>query len=114
MRKSVIATVFLALVSTVIQAEPHTDTVQPVKVKVNRLPDLNIARCGHSIFCINGEITVVGGHTSGFTPTATAEYLSDGEWHQIPTTYAHDYGISVVLKSGQILGYDGCYDSGTP
>ena len=111
MRKSVIATVFLALVSTVIQAEPHTDTVQPVKVKVNRLPDLNIARCGHSIFCINGEITVVGGHTSGFTPTATAEYLSDGEWHQIPTAYAHDYGISVVLKSGQVLLAGGCKEN---
>lgn len=108
MKKIVIVSVFLALVSTAIQAGSHIGTVQPVKVKVDRLPNLNIARCGHSIFCINGEITVVGGHTSGFTPAATAEYLSDGEWHQIPTTYAHDYGISVVLKSGQILGYDGC------
>ena len=111
MKKIVIVSVFLALVSTAIQAGSHIGTVQPVKVKVDRLPNLNIARCGHSIFCINGEITVVGGHTSGFTPTATAEYLSDGEWHQIPTTYAHDYGISVVLKSGQVLLAGGCKDN---
>ena len=111
MKKSIITSVFLALISFVTQAEPHTSIVQPVKVKVGRLPDLNMARCGHSIFCVNGEITVVGGHTSGFTPTATAEYLSDGEWHQIPTAYAHDYGISVVLKSGQVLLAGGCKEN---
>ena len=46
---------------------------------------------------------VAGGHTSGFVPTATAEYLSDGEWHQLPMTYTHDHGTALVLRSGQVL-----------
>lgn len=111
MKNSIIAFVFLALTFTVTQAEAHTGTVRPVKVRVDRLPDLNMARCGHSIFCVNGEITVVGGHTPGFTPTATAEYLSEGQWHQISTVYAHDYGISVVLKSGKVLLAGGCKEN---
>lgn len=51
-----------------------------VKMEVQRLPDLNIPRAGHAVFVVNGELTVVGGHTSGFVPTATAEYYSGGEW----------------------------------
>ena len=46
--------------------------VRPLQVE--RLADLHISRAGHVVFCANGEVTVVGGHTSGFVPTATAEY----------------------------------------
>ena len=55
------------------------------------------------MFCANGELTVAGGHTKGFVPTATAEYLSDGEWHQLPMTYTHDHGTTLVLRSGQVF-----------
>ena len=48
-----------------------------IKLQPKRLPDLNIPRISHSTFIINGELTVVGGHTSGFVPTKTAEYLKD-------------------------------------
>ena len=50
-----------------------------------RLPDLNIPRADHSVFVVGGEPTVVGGHTDGFVPTATAEYFSYGEWHLLET-----------------------------
>lgn len=82
-----------------------------VKITPERLADLNTPRDGHALFSINGELTVLGGHTSGFKPTATAEYLSDGKWHQIPTVYTHDLGISLELSSGQVLLGGGCKDN---
>ena len=52
-----------------------------VRIEVERLPDLNIPRAGHQLFIVNGEPTVVGGHSTNFKPTATAEYFKDGQWH---------------------------------
>ena len=74
-----------------------------VKLQAVRLPDLNVPRSGHTLFVVNGEPTVVGGHTDGFVPTATAEYYSNGEWHLMETVYTHDQGISLPLRSGQVL-----------
>ena len=78
-------------------------TCPMVKMEAERLPDMHVPRMGHSFFCVNGEPTVVGGHTSGFVPTATAEYYKDGEWHLMNTIYAHDDGFSVVHSSGRVL-----------
>ena len=55
------------------------DDCPRVKIKAERLPDLNIPRNSHSAVCINGEVTVFGGHTTNFIPTQTAEYFKDGE-----------------------------------
>lgn len=74
-----------------------------VKMEAERLPDLNVPRSGHTILCVNGEPTVIGGHTSGFVLTPTAEYYSDGKWHQLKTVYPHDFALSIVLKSGKVL-----------
>lgn len=83
------------------------DTTLPgcpvVEIEAIRLPDLNIPRTGHSLFIVNGEPTVAGGHTSGFVPTATAEYYRNGKWHQISTVYTHDNGFCLPLRSGQVL-----------
>lgn len=73
------------------------------KVEAERLPDMNIPRAGHSMFMLNGELTVFGGHTSGFVPTPTAEYFSNGQWHLLPMVYPHDDGISVAMRSGKVL-----------
>ena len=74
------------------------------KLQIERLPDLQIPRADPSVFCgRGGEPTVVGGHTDGFVPTATAEYYSNGEWHLLETVYPHDHGFSVPLRSGQVL-----------
>lgn len=72
-------------------------------IAAERLPDLNIPRSGHGFYFVNGQPTVLGGHTSGFVLTPTAEYFSDGEWHVVPTVYPHDGGGSVLMKSGKIL-----------
>lgn len=85
--KSIIVTAFFSLTLLPLQSQ---------KIEVERLPDLNIPRGGHSLFCVNGEITVAGGHTNGFVPTPTAEYLKDGKWHVIQMVYNHDTAASVV------------------
>lgn len=81
---------------------PLADTALRVeKMTVNRLPDLQVARGGHSVFYVGGELTVAGGHTAGFIPTPTIEYYVDGKWHLVPTVYPHDDGMTVVLNDGQ-------------
>ena len=82
-----------------------------VKIEAERLPDMNVPRSGHSAILVNGEVTVVGGHSSGFVLTPTAEYLKDGEWHQLQTVYHHDGGISIVMKSGKVLLAGGFKDN---
>ena len=74
-----------------------------VKMEVEQLPSLQIPRIGHAVFCVNGEVVVAGGHTTGFVPTATAEYFSGGEWHLIPMTYSHDQGVAAVTETGEVL-----------
>ena len=74
-----------------------------VKLQPERLPDMTIPRFCHSTFIINGELTVVGGHTSGFVLTKTAEYFKDGQWHLLQTVYNHDDGVCVPLRSGMVL-----------
>lgn len=107
--------VFGMLLTPAVQAQEAVQTEQAgcpiIKVAAERLPDLNIPRSGHSVFVANGEVTVVGGHTSGFVLTPTAEYFKDGEWHLLQTVYAHDGGFSVVLKSGKVLLAGGFKDN---
>ena len=74
-----------------------------VKIEVERLPDLNIPRNGHSAVCLNGEVTVFGGHTTNFVLTPTAEYYKNGEWHLMDMAYPHDNGLCTVLHSGKVL-----------
>ena len=97
----------LLLMSNILLLLPLTVTAQKecptVKIDAIRLPDLNVARVNHATLFVNGELTVIGGHTNGFVPTATAEYFSDGAWHELPTVYPHDEGVAVVLQSGKVL-----------
>lgn len=74
-----------------------------IHIEVERLPDLNIPRNGHSAVCLNGEVTVFGGHTTNFVLTPTAEYYKDGEWHLMDMAYPHDNGLCMVLRSGKVL-----------
>lgn len=86
-----------------VRANGTDSCCQYIKIQAKRLPDLNIPRADHNTFFINDEILVIGGHTSGFVPTATAEYFKDGEWHVVNTVYTHDSGSAVELSSGRIL-----------
>lgn len=76
-------------------------------LQVDRLPDLNIPRLGHSVFCAGGEVVAAGGHTSGFVTTPTAEYYRDGAWHLMEMAYPHDQGGTAVMPTGQVMLFGG-------
>ena len=78
-------------------------TLRYCEIQAHRLPDLNIPRFGHATLLAGGEVLVVGGHTSGFVPTPTAELWDGHEWRILPTTYTHDQSLAIVLSSGKVL-----------
>lgn len=82
-----------------------------IQMTVERLPDLNVPRNAHAAALVNGELMVIGGHTTGFIPTKTAEYYRDGAWHLIDTYFPHDYGFSVALSPEEILVGGGCAEA---
>lgn len=82
------------------------ETVLPMTVE--RLPDLNVPRNAHTVAYVGGELTVIGGHSTGFVPTPTAEYYRDGAWHLVNSLFPHDYGFGVVLPSEEVLVGGGC------
>ena len=85
------------------------DGIPFTPMKTKRLPDLNEARSGHALLWAGDHILVVGGHTTGFVPTTTAEYYDGRHWHTIPTIYTHDTPFALVLKDGDVLiggGYE--------
>lgn len=99
----------LGLTMTVLTVLAQTDTIPMTKIVPQRLPDLNIPRFCHGTFFADGELTVTGGHTSGFVPTPTAEFLKDGKWQVMQMAYTHDDGLCVPLRNGKVLlagGYE--------
>lgn len=99
-RKSTI----LLLLKLLLPLGSHGQKACPkVRVEARRLADLHVPRAMFNAFCVNGEVTVVGGHTDGFIPTATSEYYRDGAWHLMNMTYTHDSGIALPLDSGRVL-----------
>lgn len=110
--------VFLLLLLLSCQQPPedvqHGDiTFVPMATK--RLPDMNEARSGHALVWADGHILAVGGHTTGFIPTATAEYYEGGKWHSISTLYPHDTPFALVLQNGDVLvggGYESSFGVG--
>ena len=73
------------------------------KMAFERLPDLQTPRGVGQPVLLGNEVTVFGGHTTGYKPAETAEYFSDGAWHSIPMTYPHDGGCVTVLPDGRVL-----------
>lgn len=98
-----LATLPLAAQTNVPSKDSQTPACPLVKINAEQLEDLTTPRSGHCVFLTGQEVVVVGGHTSGFIPTKTAEYFKDGKWHQLPTVYEHDGGMSLVMKSGKVL-----------
>ena len=95
---------FLIAHADVVSTVDDSQQICPmVKIEVERLPDLNVPRNGHSAVCLNGEVTVFGGHTTNFVLTPTAEYYKDGEWHLMEMAYPHDNGLCTLLRSGKVL-----------
>lgn len=84
-------------------------------METEQLPDLNEARSGHALVWAGDHILAIGGHTTGFVPTSTAEYYEGGRWHSMPTLYPHDTPFALVLKDGDVLvggGYESSFGVG--
>ena len=97
---TLILTTHLALVTS---SKAKENSCPLVKIETDRLSDLNIARCGHAILNVQGELTVFGGHTTNFIPTSTAEYFKEGKWYVVPMAFPHDNGLALPLSSGKVL-----------
>ena len=77
------------------------------------LPGMNTARMSHVCFATeSGDIVVVGGHTTGFDPTATAERLHDGSWESITIGTAHDVAAIAMMSDGKVMVAGGLASSG--
>ena len=81
--------------------------VQFVRMNYERLPDMTIPRFTHIMFTHGDEIVVIGGHTTGFLLTSTAEYYHGGKWTSIPTVYPHDDASSVLASDGKVYVFGG-------
>lgn len=75
------------------------------------LADLNVSRYGHAAINLdNGKILVIGGHTTGFLITATAEIYdpTNDTWTIYNVPNAHD-GLSYVkMANGNYMFMGGC------
>jgi len=112
----------LAAVGTFVSAQDiiatHQLYFQPLNYE--QLPDMPTPRLGHVTFpsglsvikltyeylfglghvtfpSYNDDIVVVGGHTTGFELTQTAEILHDGQWTSLSVSYPHDGAAWVEL-----------------
>lgn len=73
-----------------------------VAMECERLPDLNIPRSGHGLVWTGKELMAIGGHTTGFVPTQTAE-IYNGSWRTVPMCYTHDDGFVLPTTDGEIV-----------
>ena len=103
MRRILTTTLLISMLVASSWAQTAKNVCPVVHIVPERLPDMTMPRSGHNAFYVNGELTVVGGHTTNFVTTPTAEYLADGQWHPMTMAYPHDNGFAVVLQSGEVI-----------
>ena len=95
-------------------AAPQPKELAFVKMEAERLPDMLTPRADFVLYPMaNGEILAAGGHTTGFSPTSSAEYYKDGTWTALDDmTARHDMPFSVELPDGRLLIGGGCSSGG--
>ena len=91
-----------ALVAFAMGAWADDVTFSPLQYET--LPDMQVARRGHVCFATaDGDIVAVGGHTTGFKLTTTAERLHNGAWESISISNPHDGAGYVTLPDGRVI-----------
>ena len=117
MKRIVLFSAFLLLLLSCGQqpeAVQH-DGISFVPMETKRLPDMSEPRTGHALVWAGDHILAVGGHTTGFVRSSTAEYFDGGRWHSIPTLYPHDTPFVLALNDGDVLvggGYENDFGVG--
>ena len=99
MIKKLLIPLFIGLYALTAAAQDHPFQ----KMVFERLPSLETPRGVGQPVLLGDEVTVFGGHTTGYKPAETAEYYSGGAWHSIPMTYPHDGGSVTRLPDGRIF-----------
>lgn len=74
-----------------------------VTLKYERVADMKVPRIGHQIIPTFSGVLVVGGHTTNFALTSTAEVFLEGMWLDRSIDSPHDEGFSVVLDDGRVM-----------
>lgn len=77
--------------------------ISAARLSYERLPRMNTPRSAHQLIPSSSGMVAVGGHTTGFQPTATAELFDGTQWRDISIASAHDDGFSVILSDGNVL-----------
>lgn len=91
-----------ALVASAMSVWADGVTFSPLQYE--QLPSMQTPRRGHACFVTPaGDIVVVGGHTTDFELTTSAERLHDGAWESISINNPHDGGACVALPDGRFL-----------
>lgn len=73
-------------------------------LQYEKAADLNVARTSHQVFATSAGLVVIGGHTTYYVPTETAELWQNGQWRPVATNgYPYDTGFSVTLSDGRVM-----------
>ncbi len=102
MMKQRLLSIMCTLIVSVMSVLADDVTFSPLQYE--QLPEMQTPRRGHVCFATTaGDIVVVGGHTTDFNLTATAERLHNGVWESISISNPHDGAANVSLSDGRFL-----------
>lgn len=97
-------------VKVALKEKPHRttradDPRQGVRatLRYEQAADMAVARMAHQAFPSGDGLVVVGGRTTGFQLTKTAELWQNGTWTTIPIASAHDGAFAVRLSNGSYM-----------
>ena len=72
-------------------------------LRYEQLADMKTPRIGHQIFPSGDGFIVVGGHTTNFKLTTSAELYENGSWRNLSVSAPHDGGFSVTMSDGRVM-----------
>ena len=70
-------------------------------LKYEKVADMLTPRMAHQAFPSGNGLVVVGGRTTGFNLTKTAELYQDGTWTSLSIANNHDGAFAVKLSDGR-------------
>ena len=73
------------------------------KIVFEQLPSLETPRAIGQPILLGDEVTIFGGHTTGYKLIETAEYYRGGTWHTVQMMYPHDGGAMAQLPDGKVF-----------
>ncbi|MBO4341316.1 MAG: helix-turn-helix domain-containing protein [Bacteroidales bacterium] len=73
------------------------------KIVFEQLPFLETPRAIGQPVLLGDEVTLFGGHTTGYKLIETAEYYRGGAWHTVRMMYPHDGGAITRLPDGKLF-----------